>query len=94
MTDLDPCLRGCDLALAEADRLVQLLADCPDSLDREIEAVRLRIAVLRSEVERLRGMPALVPSRKVQPKWIDLPGEGSPWAIDNGQSEGIWLGRP
>jgi hypothetical protein len=94
MTNLDPCLRGCDLALAEADRLVQLLVDCPDSLDHEIDAVRLRIAALRSEVERLRGIPTFVPGRKVHPKWIDLPGEGSPWATDNGQSGGNWLVRP
>lgn len=79
MSSLDPCLLGCDLALAEADQLIRLASDCAGSLDPEIAAVRLRIAALRHEVERLRGMPALPVRRKIHPDRIDLTAVGSPW---------------
>ena len=47
MTDLDPCLLGCDTTLAEADLLIAMLAADPNSLVAELSAVRLRIAALR-----------------------------------------------
>ena len=84
MTDLDPCLLGCDNALAEADLLIAMLSDCPDSLAAELSAVRLRIAALRHEVERLRGMATLPVRRKSPPDWIDLAANGSPWAAPGG----------
>lgn len=79
MTDLDPCLLGCDTALAEADLLISMLSDGADSLDPELSAVRARIALLRREVDRLRGMAIVPARRKIHPDWIDLAGNGSPW---------------
>ena len=79
MTDLDPCLLGCDNALAEADSLLVMLANSSVSLDPELAAVRLRIARLRREVDRLRGMPIDPDRRKLQPDWIGLTTIGSPW---------------
>jgi len=79
MTDLDPCLLGCDSALAEADLLIAMLSDGPGSLEPELSAVRLRIAALRHEIERLRGLPTLPVRRKIHPDWIDLAANGSPW---------------
>ena len=88
MTDLDPCLLGCDSALAEADLLIAMLSDSSDSLDPELTAVRLTITRLRREVDRLRGMP-IVPARgKIHPDWIDLSSEGSPWAARIGNQAG------
>lgn len=79
MTDLDPCLLGCDSALAEADVLIAMLAASPDSLEPELAAVRVQIARLRREVDRLRGMPTVPTRRTSQPDWIELAGSGSPW---------------
>ena len=79
MPSLDPCLAGCDHALAEADRLIASLAGFPVSLEPELAATRIRIAVLRREVERLRGMTTLPPRRKIHPDRIDLSNSASPW---------------
>ena len=79
ITCLDPCLIGCDHALAEADKLIQSLVDCPASLDPELAAVRMRIGALRHEVERLRGMPIMPMRRETRPDRIDLTAIGSPW---------------
>ena len=79
MTDIRPCLAGCDQALAEADLLIACLADFPASLEPELAATRQRIAVLRREVERLRGKTTLPPRRKTHPNWTDLSSTGSPW---------------
>ena len=80
MTDLDPCLLGCDNALAEADRLIACMAEFPASPEPELTATRQRIGALRREVERLRGMATLPARRKIHPDWIDLASNGSPWA--------------
>ena len=80
MPNLDPCLAGCDHALAEAERLIASLSGFPASLAPELAATRVRIAVLRREVERLRGMTTLPPRRKIHPDWIDLSSYGSPWS--------------
>ena len=80
MTNLEPCLLGCDTALAEAELLIAMLSDGRDSLDPELSAVRLRIVALRHEVERLRGIPTLPVRRTIHPDWIDLAANGSPWA--------------
>jgi len=79
MTDIEPCLSGCDQALAEADLLIACLVDFPVSLEPELAATRQRIAALRHEVERLRGMTTVSPRRKIHPDWIDLSSNGSPW---------------
>ncbi len=79
MTDIQPCLAGCDQALAEADLLIACLADFPASLEPELAATRQRIAILRREVDRLRGMTTLPRRRKKHPDWIDLSNNGSPW---------------
>ena len=92
MNDIEPCLSGCDQALAEADRLIACLAEFPASLEPELTATRQRIAVLRREVERLRGMTTLPRRRKMHPDWIDLASEGSPWcAREAGQAGGIQI---
>lgn len=80
MTNFDPCLAGCDHALAEAERLIASMAGFPVSLEPELTATRMRIAALRREVERLRGMTTLPVRRKIHPDWIDLASNGSPWA--------------
>jgi len=80
MTDLDPCLFGCDNALAEADLLLLMLSEYPASLESELIATRARIAALRREVERLRGMTTVPARRRIQPDWTDLTSDGSPWA--------------
>jgi len=84
MIDLEPCLLGCDTALAEADLLIAMLSGSLDSLDPELSAVRLRIVALRQEVERLRGTAVLPVRRKIHPDWIDLATDGSPWAVLGG----------
>ena len=94
MTDLEPCLLGCDTALAEADLLVAMLSDGADSLDPELSTVRMRIALLRREVDRLRGMATVPARRKIHPDWIDLTSNGSPWTalggdrVPDGQASG------
>ena len=88
MTDIQPCLTGCDRALAEADRLIACLADFPASLEPELTSTRERIAALRLEVERLRGMATVPTRRKIHPDWIDLASEGSPWAARGGDQVG------
>lgn len=80
MTDLDHCLLGCDKALAEADSLLVTLSGEPASLDSEITAVRRRIAILRHEVERLRGLAPRV-RRNIHPDWINLSNGSSPWPV-------------
>lgn len=77
MTDLEPCLLGCDLALAEANQLMLLLSEEGRSSDPEVAAVRARIAVLRREVERLRGTTAIPRRRRIHPDWIKLAGNGA-----------------
>jgi len=81
MTDLQPCLTGCDQALTEAERLIACLADFPASLEPELTATRQRIAALRREVERLRGLSAIPARRKMHPDWIGLSDGPSPWAV-------------
>ena len=81
MTDLDPCLAGCDKALAEAELLIACLVDFPASIEPELSATRQRIATLRREVDRLRGMPAIPAHRKTHPDWLKTTGSGSPWTI-------------
>lgn len=80
MTNIDPCLFGCDNALAEADLLLLMLSESPASLEPEVTATRARIAALRREVERLRGMTTVQTRRRIQPNWTDLTSDGSPWA--------------
>ncbi len=80
MTDLDPCLLGCDIALAEADSLIAMLSDGSDSLEPDLLTVRMRIARIRREVDRLRGMATLPARTEMHPDWIDLANNGSPWA--------------
>lgn len=88
MTDLEPCLSGCDQALAEADLLIASLADFPTALEPELTATRQRIAALRREVERLRGMATDSPRRDIHPDWIDLASNGSPWCAPGGNQVG------
>lgn len=85
MTDLDPFLLDCDTALVEAELLITMLSD---SLDPELAAVRLRIAALRHEVERLRGMATLPVRRKAPPDWSEHTANGSPWAALGGDHLG------
>lgn len=88
MTDLIPCLLGCDTALAEADLLIAMLSVDRDSLGPELVAVRTRIARLRREVDRLRGMPIVPARREIHPDWIDLVSGGSPWSARGADQAG------
>lgn len=88
MNKFEPYLAGCDQALAEADLLIACLDDFPASLEAELAATRQRIAALRLEVERLRGMTTLPPRRKMHPDWIDLSSFGSPWCAGGPDAAG------
>lgn len=88
MTDLDPCLAGCDKALAEAELLIACLVDFPASIEPELTATRQRIAALRREVDRLRGMPAISSRKKIHPDWLNIADSGSPWTIGRRDAAG------
>jgi hypothetical protein len=79
MTDLDRYLAGCDAMLAEADLLIARLAASPDVEDPELAATRDRIAVLRREVDRLRGMKIAHGRSVFDPKRTDFPQSEMPW---------------
>lgn len=79
MTDVEPCLAGCEQALAEAEFLLTTLRVIPGSLEPELATVCARIARLRNEVERLRGMTTVRVRRNIHPDWIELAGGSTPW---------------
>jgi len=80
MTDLDPCLAGCDAALAEAQALLAML-DGAGLDEAAIAPVRGSIARLRREIDRLRGLKVAPAPRQSDPWWIELGGGGeSPWS--------------
>ena len=85
MTDLDPCLAGCDAALAEAELLLAMLGAVAP-VDAGLEPVRRRIETLRREVDRLRGMKVASPRRKTDPLWTDIHGVGSPWPVSGAEA--------
>ncbi|MEO8141859.1 MAG: hypothetical protein ABI617_04295 [Sphingomicrobium sp.] len=72
--------------------MIASLAQFPASLEPELAATKLRIAALRHEVERLRGMATVRVRRKIHPDWIDLANGAVPWpaagrdVIDGAQS--------
>ncbi len=78
MTKINPFLHDCDSALAEAEKLLAMLTDQYQSLDPEIAAVRGRIARLRREVDRLRGLAVPLERGEVDPDRIDRLSH-SPW---------------
>lgn len=78
MTDLDPCLAGCDAALAEAELLLAMLNDAA-LIDAELGPVRRSITTLRREVDRLRGMKVVPSRRETDPFWMKLGSADSPW---------------
>lgn len=71
MTNINPCLNACDIALTEADNLLAMLADQPESFDPDIAAVRGRVARLRREVDRLRGLAVPLERGEIDPNRID-----------------------
>jgi hypothetical protein len=83
MCDLDPCLRGCDSALAEADLLIAMLSAIPESARPEMAALRGRIALLRHEVGRLRGQPLPWSARRFD-HGNALDAHGLPWPLGSG----------
>jgi len=78
MTNLDPCLAGCDRALAEAERLLAVLA-ATDGDEAALTPVRTTIARLRREVDRLRGLKVSPARREFSPFRTQLTGGKSPW---------------
>ena len=78
MTDLDPCLAGCESALAEAEELLAVLAatGCDEAA---VAPIRHSIARLRREVDRLRGLKVPQIPRKADPLWVELGSEEAPW---------------
>ena len=78
MTDLDPCLAGCDCALAEAEQLLAILA-ASGTDEAALAPVRASIATLRREVDRLRGLKVAPSRKKANPFWMDLGGGTTPW---------------
>lgn len=88
MTDLQPCLSGCNQALAEAELFIASLEYGPARLEVELSGIRDRIATLRREVERLRGMGGAPMRKRIEPDWSDLSGSESPWCTpDRDQAE-------
>ncbi len=79
MTDLDPCLAGCDSALAEAELLLAMLA-ASGTNETALAPVRASIATLHREVDRLRGLKVTPSRKKVDPLWMEIGGGGSPWS--------------
>jgi len=78
MIELDPCLAGCDSALAEAELLLAVLgASGTDAA--ALAPVRASIAVLRREVDRLRGLKVHPARRKTDPFWMQTGKSQSPW---------------
>lgn len=86
MNELNPCLLGCYNALAEADSLIAMLSGQPAALEPEITALRIRIARLRDEVDRLRGMPGVPSRRQRVPEWVGSTDGRSPWTPTHGES--------
>lgn len=80
MTDLDPCLAGCDAALAEAELLLAILGANP-ATETDLAPVRLSISAMRREVDRLRGMKIVPPRTKTDPYWMNLAEGESPWPM-------------
>ncbi len=80
MTDFQPYLAGCDQALAEAELLITSLTEGPGQIDEDLTALRQRIATMRLEVERLRGMRRAPIPKRIQPERINFNGLDSPWA--------------
>ena len=78
MTDLDPCLAGCDSALAEAELLLAMLA-ATGTDEGALAPVRASIAKLHREVDRLRGLKVDPSRKKANPFWMDLGGGTTPW---------------
>ena len=79
MTDLDPCLSGCDQALAEAELLLATLQYGPARIEVEMSGIRDRIAILRREVERLRGMRTPPVRKRIEPDRTEMGSNTSPW---------------
>jgi hypothetical protein len=79
MTDYDPCLAGCDHALAEAELLIARLAVDTTALNPELDAFADRIATLRREVNRLRGLPTVRVRKPKDPDWNALVHGAAPW---------------
>ena len=79
MTDLEPCLAGCDSALAEADLLLAILA-ASGTNESALAPVRDSIATLHREVDRLRGFKVAPLRKKADPFWMELGGGESPWS--------------
>ncbi|MCY7279354.1 MAG: hypothetical protein LH610_00385 [Sphingomonas bacterium] len=78
MIDLDPCLAGCDAALAEAEVLLAMLSG-ESPIDAELGRVRRSVAALRHEVDRLRGIKVARVRRNTDPFWMELRTAESPW---------------
>lgn len=81
MIDLQPCLSGCDRALAETDTLLSRLTDLPPEMTPELDLARLQVAALRREVERLRGMATVEPLVRVHPDRMKSPSK-TPWSAE------------
>ena len=84
MNDLQFYLEGCDQALVEADLLIARLDYGPARLEVEMSGIRDRIATLRREVERLRGMGGAPIRKRIEPDWTNLTGSESPWCAPGG----------
>ena len=78
MTELDPCLAGCDAALAEAQLLIAVL-DGLGGNDAALDPVRRSIAALRREVDRLRGVKVMSQRRYTDPFWTNMAPGQLPW---------------
>ena len=85
MTDLDPCLAGCDSVLAEAERLLAVLA-ATRSDEVAFAPIRHSIAKLRREVDRIRGHKVPHLRRDADPFRTQLGGGESPWSSKRSSS--------
>ena len=78
MTELDPCLAGCDAALAEAQLLIAVLGGL-EADDAALDPVRRSIAALRRAVDRLRGVKVITQRKNTDRFWTDMVTGQLPW---------------
>lgn len=88
LTEIEASLAGCDRALAEAEKLVVQLNDIPVEARPEVSVLCVRIAILRREVGRLRGVATVRARLKIDPDRTFLPDDAVPWPLRRDQAGG------
>jgi hypothetical protein len=85
LSEIQACLEGCDQALAEAEKLIARLDDFPAALRPEVSVLLARIAILRREMGRLRGVATVRARLKVHPDRTYFTDDAVPWPLRRDQ---------